>query len=105
MDWLNNLRGYGEALRDRYNYLRDLPNQASDVADQMFPGSARDSSTKNAFRHALGTGMLAQEVGNNLGGSVPARMLGASLAKMVGKQELSLTLGHLQQPGWIRIMI
>lgn len=50
--------------------------QASDIAEQQFPDSARDSSTKNAFRHALGTGMVAQGLG---GGA-----LGAALAKGIG---------------------
>jgi hypothetical protein len=53
-----------------------IPGRADDIAERTFPGSARDASTKNAFRHALGTGMLAQELG---GGHV-----GATLAKMAG---------------------
>jgi hypothetical protein len=53
-----------------------LPEEADRIAEQAFPGSARDASTKNAFRHALGTGMLAQELG---GGK-----LGAAAAKLAG---------------------
>lgn len=56
--------------------LGRIPGQADRIAEEMFPDSARDSSTKNAFRHALGTGMLAQGLG---GGDV-----GAALAKMAG---------------------
>ena len=41
----------------------EIPGKASDIAEAEFPNSARDSSMKNAFRHALGTGMLAQEFG------------------------------------------
>jgi hypothetical protein len=59
------LQGYGQ-----------IPGRADDIAERTFPGSARDASTKNAFRHALGTGMLAQELG---GGHV-----GAALAKLAG---------------------
>lgn len=62
---VDNLRSYGQ-----------LPSQASDIAEQEFPDSARDSSTKNAFRHALGTGMLAQRMGGGL--------LGQNVAKAVG---------------------
>ena len=62
---VSNLRSYG-----------DLPAQASDIAEHHFPGSARDGSTKNAFRHALGTGMLAQRLGGG--------MIGAGVAKAVG---------------------
>lgn len=65
--------------QDAYAKLQsfgNLPAKADMIAEERFPGSARDSSTKNAFRHALGTGMLAQELG---GGPV-----GAGLAKGAG---------------------
>ena len=61
-----NLRQNAVAQLDKFGRL---PEQADHIAESMFPGSARDSSTKNAFRHALGTGMLAQELG---GGPVAA---------------------------------
>ena len=68
----------------------NLPAQASYIADKEFPDSARDSSTKNAFRHALGTGMLAQELG---GGPV-----GAGLAKGVGYLWEGLGISNLGDP-------
>lgn len=56
--------------------FRDIPNRASDIAEMAYPDSARDASTKNAYRHALGTGMMTQA----LGGSG----LAAGVAKMAG---------------------
>lgn len=82
--WLNKAQQYGRAVGDRVEYLRDIPNQASDIAEQRFPGYDRDGSTKNAFRHALGTGMLAQELGSSWGNSYPAKLVGAAAAKAVG---------------------
>jgi hypothetical protein len=40
-----------------------IPDEADTIANREFPGSARDASTKNAFRHALGTGMMTQQLG------------------------------------------
>lgn len=75
--------GMGEAFRtapsrfvSELQSFGRIPEQADRIAEQKFPGSARDSSAKNAFRHALGTGMLAQRLG---GGDI-----GANLAKMAG---------------------
>ena len=82
--WLDSAQQYGQAVGDRIEYLRDLPNKASDIAEERFPGYDRDASTKNAFRHALGTGMLAQELGSSWGNSYPAKLAGAAAAKMVG---------------------
>lgn len=59
------------SLPDKLKSYGAIPERADNIAEQMFPGSARDSSTKNAFRHALGTGMLTQELG---GGPVAAGM-------------------------------
>lgn len=53
-----------------------IPEEADRIAEQRFPNSARDNSAKNDFRHALGTGMLAQRLGGGF--------LGANLAKMAG---------------------
>ena len=53
-----------------------IPSEASDIADQNFPNSARDASTKNAFRHALGTGLMAQEMGGGVVGATAAKGLG-----------------------------
>ncbi len=63
--WLDAAKQYGQAVKGRIEYLRDLPGQASDIAEQRFPGYDRDGSSKNAFRHALGTGMLAQVLGSS----------------------------------------
>lgn len=40
-----------------------IPDAADATAEKHFPDEARDSSTKNAFRHALGTGRMAQMLG------------------------------------------
>ena len=61
---------------DKWNRLKTFTGRADNIAEQAFPDSARDASQKNAFRHALGTGMLTQELG---GGPIAATM-----AKMAG---------------------
>ena len=89
--WLNEAQAYGEAVKDRVNHLQGFPSRfmkapevADNIAEQRFPGYDRDGSTKNAFRHALGTGMISQELADAMGGSVPAKHLGAALAKIAG---------------------
>jgi hypothetical protein len=68
-------------LKERIAYLLNTPKAADDSAELAFGiDSARDSSTKNAYRHALGTGMLAQALGANQGSTVLAPLL----AKLVG---------------------
>ena len=42
-------------------------HQADAEAERRFPNQARDESVKNAYRHALGTGRLAQLWGGNSG--------------------------------------
>ena len=59
---------YGRSAKDSLDRIKNIPSKADNIADQNFPDSARDASTKNAFRHALGTGMIAQEMGANKGG-------------------------------------
>ena len=47
--------GVGQRLNGAYDSLKNfgsIPSQADEIAEQAFPGSARDASTKNAFRHA-----------------------------------------------------
>ena len=61
---------------DKWNRLATFTQRADGIAEKAFPDSARDASTKNTFRHALGTGMLTQELG---GGPIAA-----NLAKMAG---------------------
>ena len=67
------------SVQDRYvtqpvkavtNWVGDLQSfagQADAEAEKRFPNQARDESQKNAFRHALGAGRLAQLVGSNSG--------------------------------------
>ena len=50
-----------------WDELRSFANNASDEAERRFPDQERDSSQKNAFRHALGAGRLAQLLGSNSG--------------------------------------
>ena len=80
--------GYQAAMA-KYGRLQTLTGRADDIADREFPNSARDASTKNAFRHSLGTGMLAQELG---GGPIAA---GAAKAVGLGWE----ALGALGLPG------
>ena len=53
------------AVGDWWNDLRSFANQADDEAERRFPNQERDASQKNAFRHALGAGRLAQLLGSN----------------------------------------
>lgn len=75
MDW-KSFTDLMSAVPNKLVELREIPNRASDIADRAYPDSARDASTKNAYRHALGTGMWTQALG---GGSIAA-----GLAKMAG---------------------
>ena len=70
------LKGAAQPVIAKYDRLKSLTGEADRIAEEQFPESARDASTKNAFRHALGTGMLAQELG---GGPIAAET-----AKRVG---------------------
>ena len=65
-----------QPAKDKWNRLSTFTQQADNIAEANFPNSARDASQKNAFRHALGTGILTQELG---GGPIAATM-----AKMAG---------------------
>lgn len=79
MSWEAFTQALGNAKDTARNWVRDLkaiPDRASDIADEAFPNSARDLSMKNAYRHALGTGMMT----HHLGGGI----LGGALAKMAG---------------------
>ena len=70
------ISGLLQPATDKWNRLSTFTERADGIAEKAFPDSARDASTKNAFRHALGTGMLTQELG---GGPIAA-----TLAKMAG---------------------
>lgn len=65
-------------LQEWGRQLQDIPGQADAITNQVFqPGStARDNSTGNAFRHALGTGMLAQHLGGGPLAAVAAKAMG-----------------------------
>ena len=65
-----------EPVSRKWDSLSNFTQKADNIAEREFPDSARDASTKNAFRHALGTGMLTQELG---GGAIAA-----TLAKLAG---------------------
>lgn len=64
------------AAYDSLKNFGSIPERADGIAEQAYPGFARDASTKNAFRHALGTGMMTQALG---GGQI-----GGALAKGAG---------------------
>jgi hypothetical protein len=64
------------AAYDSLKNFGSIPTRADGIAEQEFPNSARDASTKNAFRHALGTGMMTQALGGG--------QLGGALAKGAG---------------------
>ena len=68
--------GLVKPVAQKWDNLKTFANRADAIAEREFPNSARDASDKNAFRHALGTGMLTQELG---GGPMAATM-----AKMAG---------------------
>lgn len=56
-----------QAVSSWWNDLNSFTQQADAEAERRFPDQARDSSQKNAFRHALGAGRLAQLLGANSG--------------------------------------
>ena len=70
------------SIKGWVQYMLSLPGQADAVAEANFPNSARDSSVKNGFRHALGTGLLAQNLGAGEGGL--RGLLAGPLAKGAG---------------------
>lgn len=75
----------GRNTSNLYSNLKamgQLPGEADSIAEQLYPNSARDSSTKNAFRHALGTGLIAQHLGAGNGGL--QGVAAATLSKLAG---------------------
>ena len=70
------------SLPESLKAMGQLPGEADSIAEQLYPNSARDSSTKNAFRHALGTGLIAQHLGASNGGL--QGVAAATMAKMAG---------------------
>lgn len=71
------------AASDWFNDLRSFTEAADAEAERRFPNQARDSSQKNAFRHALGAGRLAQLLGSNSGIPV-VEPIAQGIAKMAG---------------------
>lgn len=63
--------------------LKTVTQAADDTAENEFPNQARDRSVKNAFRHALGTGRLAQLLGADSGIPV-VKDVATGTAKAVG---------------------
>lgn len=71
--------GFAPAVKkgkDKVGRIMRGPAEADAIAELEFPDDARDSSKKNAFRHALGTGMLAQELGGGYSGAAGAKAAG-----------------------------
>jgi len=65
-----------QPVRNWVQELQDIPHKASEIAEGNFVGSARDASAKNAFRHALGTGMMANHLGGGILGGTAAKLMG-----------------------------
>lgn len=78
-----------------WDELRNVAGEADATAEREFPDEARDASRKNAFRHALGTGRLAQLLGADSGVPV-VREAAAGAAKLAGYawEGLSAAMGH-----------
>lgn len=72
-----------QAVSSWWNDLNSFTQQADAEAERRFPDQARDSSQKNAYRHALGAGRLAQLLGANSG--IPGvEGVARGVAKMAG---------------------
>lgn len=67
---------YYRTVQDTLASYGAFAGEADQIAESLFPDSARDASQKNAFRHALGTGILTQKLG---GGPIAA-----TVAKLAG---------------------
>lgn len=57
------MASFAETMAEWASELQNLTKNADDEAEKRFPDDERDNSKKNAFRHALGTGRLAQMLG------------------------------------------
>lgn len=90
-EFWKNVKTNATNLPNQLKRFGQIPGEADQIAEQNFPGSARDSSTKNAFRHALGTGMMAQELGAGNGGM--QGVAAATLSKLAGYGWEGLGLG------------
>jgi hypothetical protein len=79
MSWdafVNAIKGAKQGASRWYEDLQSIPDRAAEVSERAYPDSARDASTKNAFRHALGTGMLAHHLGGGPIASATAKAVG-----------------------------
>lgn len=65
-----------ESVEDKLGRVAETGHEATAIADENFPGQPWDFSQKNAFRHALGTGLLAHELGGGLSGAALAKLVG-----------------------------
>ena len=83
------LAGLVKPATQKWDRLKTFANQADDIAEQHFPNSARDASDKNAFRHALGTGMLTRELGGGPMAATLAKMAGYGWEALGAKQFLT----------------
>lgn len=71
------IRSAPKKAGDWVNDLRSIPDRADGIAEGIYgASSARDASAKNAFRHALGTGMLTQKLGGGPIAGTAAKMAG-----------------------------
>lgn len=62
---LNALNKYApQPVSNWFGELATVANRADGEAERRFPNQERDSSIKNAYRHALGAGGLAQLLGS-----------------------------------------
>ena len=66
--------GKARVVSDWWNDLRTFTEKADNEAETRFPGQARDESVKNAYRHALGSGRLAQLLGGTEASRLAAKM-------------------------------
>lgn len=63
-------------VSDWWNDLRTFTEKADNEAETRFPGQTRDESVKNAYRHALGAGRLAQLLGGTEASRLSAKVAG-----------------------------
>jgi len=75
-DFFDSIKNLPESMSRKLEAITSTGRRADAIAEREYPDSARDASTKNAFRHALGTGMLAKELGGGWFGSTAAKGAG-----------------------------
>lgn len=77
------MSSFADTLSAWAEELQNVTKRADDEAEKRFPDQERDSSQKNAYRHALGTGRLAQLLGADndvpiVGGMISTAAQGAA---------------------------